>query len=79
VDAGYTSTDYVLDQVKNRPECKYLSITNADNVYGSNVISSVLRSSKYQAPGESAANMILVPLDSRNFAEHGTYRTSAKR
>jgi len=68
VDAGYTPTDYVLNLLKDRSECRWLSITNADNVYGSETVQKVLDmtlSSRTLPP-----DMLLVPLDSRNFAEH---------
>lgn len=49
--------------VKNQRECRLISITNGDNVYGSDVVASVRR--------HPAADMLLAPLDSRTFAEHG--------
>ena len=70
VDAGYTSTDYVMSMLKSQAECKYLSITNADNVYGSEVVERVLHWTP--SPGQLPPDMLLAPLDSRNFAEHGT-------
>ena len=71
VDAGYTATDFVTNVVKNRPECRYLSITNADNVYGSAIVSSVLHYPRDPIT-RASPDMLLAPLDSRNFAEHGT-------
>ena len=74
MDAGYTSTDYVTNIVKNKPECRYLSITNADNVYGSAVVQKVLNV-KPMAISKKIPDMLLNPIDSRNFMWAGTYFT----
>lgn len=52
-----------------------MSITNGDNVYGSNVVHNVLH---YPVSAETGVSpdMLLAPLDSRNFAEHGKLRYS---
>lgn len=68
VDAGYTSTDYVMNMLKSQRECKYLSVTNADNVYGSEIVERVLH---WPSTLPIEPDMLLAPLDSRNFAEHG--------
>jgi hypothetical protein len=76
VDGGYTATDFVLKQLLNAQECKWLSVTNADNVYGSEVVDRVLRfvdTSTAQALAGKQPNMLLAPIDSRNFAAIGTY------
>jgi len=70
VDAGYTPTDYVLNVVKDRPECRWLTISNADNVYGSETVQKVLDMSLTAPAPALPPDMLLVPLDSRNFAEH---------
>mmetsp|Transcript_32558 Transcript_32558/g.71644 ORF Transcript_32558/g.71644 Transcript_32558/m.71644 type:complete len:601 (-) Transcript_32558:577-2379(-) len=63
-DAGYTATDQALRQVQHLPQCYWLSITNADNVYGSEVFNNVLLHGK-----GTHANAYIAPMDSRNFAE----------
>lgn len=75
MDAGYTATDYVTNLLKNKRECRFLSITNADNVYGSDVVANVLNYSvdKDSKGRKTPPDMLLSPLDSRNFAEHGNY------
>lgn len=73
MDAGYTSTDYVTNLLKNKRECRFLSITNGDNVYGSEVVANVL-SYAADKTTRTPPDMLLAPLDSRNFAEHGTQR-----
>jgi hypothetical protein len=74
-DAGYTATDYVLSQLAMNTECTYLSVTNGDNVYGSEVVERVIDQSykKGRGKGSQSAPMdiILSPLDSRNFAQQG--------
>ena len=72
VDAGYTSTDYVTNLVKNHQQCRYISITNADNVYGSEIVAGVLTAA-VNPDTLDAPDMLLAPLDSRNFAEHGEF------
>ena len=51
-------------------QCRYLSITNGDNVYGSDVVANVLNYPPNPITRKSP-DMLLAPLDSRNFAEHG--------
>ena len=70
VDAGYTTTDYVLDQLRKRKECKWLSATNGDNAYGSEVVDRILNAAPLQNSAEQA-DMLLLPMDSRNFADQG--------
>jgi len=47
-----------------------LTVTNADNVYGSDVVNNVLTKS-IGKDGVTSVDMLLAPLDSRNFAETG--------
>ena len=70
-DAGYTATDYVLREVKAQGDCKWLSVTNADNAYGSEVVQRVLHVAT-DPETLRQPEMLLLPLDSRNFAEQGT-------
>lgn len=88
MDAGYTATDYVLRQLvaqsavisghSNRSdECLYVTVTNGDNIYGSEVVERVLHAAEAEKNrknrhGRLGADMILNPLDSRNFADQGT-------
>jgi hypothetical protein len=71
VDAGYTTTDHVMEQLLDRKECKWLSATNGDNAYGSEVVHRILHA-PHQQTAESQADMLLLPMDSRNFADQGT-------
>ena len=48
-----------------KPECVRLSVTNGDNAYGSEVVDYVLGSKA------SGADLVLLPMDSRNFASSG--------
>ena len=68
-DAGYTATDAAIKIVQKYAHCKWISSTNGDNIYGSDVVHSVLTSPKYY--GETNYDAVLVPLDSRNYAEQG--------
>lgn len=43
IDAGYTATDYALTILFNKPECRYISVSNADNAYGSHIVETVLK------------------------------------
>ena len=73
VDAGYTTTDYVMDQLLQRKECKWLSATNGDNAYGSEVVDRILNAQPLQNSKTGAQpDMLLLPMDSRNFADQGT-------
>lgn len=66
VDAGYTATDYIISLMLKRPACRWISATNADNIYGSQVVQNVL----HAAPDpitKNVADMLLNPIDSRNF------------
>jgi hypothetical protein len=73
-DAGYTATDAAIKIVQKYAQCKWISCTNGDNIYGSNVFHNVLTSPKES--GERNYDAVLVPLDSRNYAEQGTARTT---
>ena len=70
VDAGYTTTDYVLNKLLQRSECKWVSATNGDNAYGSEVVERILGAPHLQ---NSAAqpDMLLLPMDSAKYAELG--------
>ena len=41
-DAGYTTTDSALRIILSIPYCKWISVTNGDNLYGSSVIDNVM-------------------------------------
>ena len=69
-DAGYTATDQALRQVQNSMQCKWLSVTNGDNVYGSNVIARVLGVQPLHQTGK-LPDLFLSPLDSRNYLDQG--------
>jgi hypothetical protein len=99
LDAAYTPTDYVMKYLIHNSDCRWLSATNGDNIYGSGVVESVrnlvkeyeeknallkvppagsltttgtdshhllARNSNYKLP-----DMILTPLDTRNFPNDG--------
>ncbi|KAJ1417787.1 hypothetical protein B484DRAFT_146486 [Ochromonadaceae sp. CCMP2298] len=69
-DAGYTATDAALRLVQHLPQCDWLSITNADNIYGSEVINGVLAYGKEMETGTGArADVYIAPMDSRNHLE----------
>lgn len=42
VDGGYTATDFALKHILHDLTCKYISVTNGDNTYGSEVVQRVL-------------------------------------
>lgn len=72
VDGGYTATDYVLRQVREDKACRWLSVTNGDNAYGSEVVQRVLQYTGMQEGHHQAVpQMLLAPLDSRNFGALG--------
>jgi hypothetical protein len=55
-----------------REDCRWLSATNADNIYGSGIVKNVRNVLFQPEPDErSPPDMILTPLDSRNFPEQG--------
>ena len=77
--SGYNSTDEALKAVRGKSQCEWLSVTNCDNVYGSDVIARVFRSSReysLKAAGpmlrrgsyaKKPLDMIIMPVDSRSF------------
>lgn len=69
-DAGYTATDAALRYVQTQSQCKWLSITNGDNIYGSDVFVNILRT-KIQHGHDRVPDVVLSPLDSRNYADQG--------
>lgn len=40
-DAGYTATDYALSVILNKPECRWITVSNADNAYGTHIVDNV--------------------------------------
>ena len=69
-DAGYTATDQALRQVQTLDQCKWLSITNGDNAYGSDVFDLILRTKPLHET-QKVPDVVLSPLDSRNYADQG--------
>jgi len=65
VNAAYPASDEALRLVIQKPECKWVSVTNGDNSYGSEVVESIL------SPLTPKVNLIMLPMDSRNFAAQG--------
>lgn len=51
-------------------ECKWISFSNGDNAYGSEVVNR-LRHTELHRDSNSQADMVLAPLDSRNYADQG--------
>ena len=71
-DAGYTATDEALRFVQKQTQCKWLSITNGDNLYGSEVFANIL-STKPVGTQNKLPDFVLSPMDSRNYADQGTF------
>ena len=70
VDAGYTTTDHVIKQLLNSNECKWISATISDNAYGAEVVNRIMNAQPMQNSNEQP-DMLLLPMDSRNFADQG--------
>eukprot|EP00981_Chlorochromonas_danica_P003353 scaffold644_cov168-Ochromonas_danica.AAC.45 len=64
LDAGYTASDSALRKLLGVKQCGYISLTNADNIYGSDL---VRRVRGMQSKRSISPKMVLVPVDSRNF------------
>lgn len=67
IDAAYPASDEAMRIVMEKPQCGWVSGTNGDNAYGSGVVSAVLDTAHI-----NYTDLIVVPLDSRNFANQGT-------
>jgi len=77
--SGYDSTDEALKAVRSKSQCEWISVTNCDNVYGSDIIARVFRSNHeyslkaasvvvgHGESGRKPLDMIIVPVDSRSF------------
>lgn len=65
-DAGYTATDHVLAAAKKEAKCSWITVTNADNAYGSDIVRSIRQSNA------NTTDMLLLPTNSRNFVFSGT-------
>ena len=70
VDAGYTTTDYVMRNLLQNTECKWISFSNGDNAYGSEIVDRVRHTAPHK-DSNSQPDMVLAPLDSRNYADQG--------
>ena len=63
-----------MDQVLTHKECKWVSVTTGDTVYGTEVVNRVLTASVKQQPQERSqvqVDLLLAPLDSKMFADKG--------
>ena len=79
-DAGYNATDIVLQELQHNEQCKWLGVTNADNIYGAMVFERVLAATlPPQLDGQidteewNLPDVIFAPMDSRNFVENGEF------
>lgn len=66
MEAGYPASDEAMRIVLDKPQCAWVSVTNGDNAYGSEVINAVL-----QLSGDQKRDLVVMPMDSRNFANEG--------
>ena len=66
MNAAYPASDEALRLAMQKPECVHLSVTNGDNAYGSEVVDYVL-----SAKAAVDADLVLLPMDSRNFVSEG--------
>ena len=70
IDAGYPASDEAMRIVAKLPQCAWISVTNGDNAYGSAVVDKVL---SLIAEVKPSPELVLMPMDSRNFDNLGTY------
>lgn len=72
VDVGYTATDYALNAILrlNQEPCSWLSVTNGDNIYGTDIVKNV-RKISHSSPNPS--DLLLTPVNSRNFLYLGKF------
>ena len=61
-----------MSRILKRKQCRWVSATNADNVYGSNVVDRVLKAPPHPT-SKKTPDMLLNPIDSRNFMWSGRY------
>jgi hypothetical protein len=75
-----SATEQAVDLVLQRKECKWVSVTSGDAVYGSEVVERALNAEhkfntssteRQQQPSSTQADIILAPLDSKSFADKG--------
>lgn len=57
-------------------ECKWISFSNGDNAYGSEIVERVRHTLPHR-DSNAQANMVLAPLDSRNYADQGRSSVTA--
>ena len=69
-----TAVNYALNILQRRSECKYISITNANNAYGSEVVDRVLNARRI-GDKKVVPDILLAPMDSKYFAVQGALMT----
>jgi len=81
LDAGYIATDWTIHKYLYHPKnrCQWFSTTNADNLYGSNVVHSIKNHRQLVRPSEENPEMLLIPVDSRNFGEYDYVNRKTKK
>ena len=65
-----SAVNHVLSSVMQRSECRWISLTTANNAYGSAVVDSVLHSRPLLGH-KSQPDILLAPMDSKYFAKQG--------
>jgi len=58
--------------VQTLGQCKWLSVTNGDNAYGSDVFDLILKTKPLHET-QKVPDVVLSPLDSRNYADQGSF------
>lgn len=62
VDPGYTATDAAMAKLLKHKDCRWISVTDVGNIYGTEVIKRVRTAG-------SAHDMVMVPINSKNFMQ----------
>lgn len=70
-DRGTAAVNHLLNHLRDRQECRWISLTTANIAYGSEVVERVLHS--HSVPGKTTQpDILLAPMDSKYFAKQGT-------
>lgn len=69
-DHGTAAVNHLLNHLRNRAECRWISLTSANIAYGSEVVERVLNSANAQGK-VTQPDLLLAPMDSKHFAKQG--------
>ena len=69
---NFEAVNVVLNTVLHHSDCRWISLTTANNAYGSEVVQRVLKSAPFPvSKNKRQADLLLAPMDSKYYGKQG--------